>query len=216
MRATRSINRESALTLLEVVLVFFSLAIMALVLLPALSAPRVRSAIGCVNQLKHLGLSFRVWEGDHGDKYPTAVSTTNGLGVAENIFQTVSNELGNTRVLVCPADRHRLPAASFRTLTTKNLSYFYKLDASESNPQDILLGDDNLTIRGVRVKSGVLVLSNWDTISWSADRHRSHGNLALADGSVQSATRSGLHAYLGNATNAPPATNAALVRLAIP
>jgi len=38
--------------------------------------------------------------------------------------------------------------------------------------------------------------------SWTAnDYHQKSGNLALADGSAQSATISGLHNYLANSTN---------------
>ena len=128
----------------------------------------------------------------------------------------MSNELGNPRALVCPADRRRLPASSFRTLTTKNISYFYKPDAREQNPQDIMLGDDNLTVRGVRVKSGLLTFTNVVPFGWTADRHRGCGNLGLADGSVQSATVSGLAAFLRNYTNDLPATNGFTLRLAIP
>jgi hypothetical protein len=122
MKAIPSNNQQRALTLIEVMVAAFSLCIMAIVLLSALSVPRVRTAIGCVNHLKQMGLAVRVWEGNNGDKYPASLATTNGMGVAENIFMTLSNELGNPRVLVCPADRHRVPASSFRTLTAKNIT----------------------------------------------------------------------------------------------
>jgi hypothetical protein len=197
--------------------IIFSLFILAVVLLPALSAPRLQNALNCANQLKHIGLAFREWEGKHGDKYPMGLSVTNGgtaglaaSGNAVAIFQAMSNDLASTRILVCPADKAHLPAASFRSLTSKNISYFINLDAPEANPQAILSGDDNLTIHGVRVKSGLLVLSNNTPLIWGADRHRLHGNLGLADGSVQSATDSGLAHYLSNSTNGGS------LRLAIP
>jgi prepilin-type processing-associated H-X9-DG protein len=128
----------------------------------------------------------------------------------------LSNQLGSPRTLVCPADRHRLPASSFRTLTAKKISYFYNPDATESNPLDIMLGDDNLTVRGVRVKSGLLILTNMVPFRWTADRHSGNGNLGLADGSVQGANSSSLNLYLSNNTNTLPATNGFCLRLAIP
>jgi len=218
MKTTRPIKSNHALTLVEFVVVLFSLFILVIVLLPALSAPRVQRELVCVNQLKHSGQAIRVWEGDHGDKYPTASPGTNSMGIAEAVFQSLSNQLGTTRLLVCPADHARLPASNFRTLTSRNLSYFVNLDASEANPQDIMSGDDNLAIRGVRVKSGLLVISNNApfTLAWTADRHRFSGNLMLADGSVQSATKSGLNNYLNHATNDISSTNSVWVRLAIP
>ncbi|MGA2245530.1 MAG: hypothetical protein ABSH48_11060 [Verrucomicrobiota bacterium] len=213
MKPLRSTNQSRGLTMVEFVVVLFSLFILALVLLPALSAPRIRNAVGCINQLKRTGLAVRVWEGDHADKYLTALSATSGMGVAENLFETMSNELTGTKILVCPADRNRLPASSFRTLTARNISYFINLDANEMNPQDILLGDDNLTIRGIRVKSGLLLVSNHVSLAWTPERHRFCGNLVMADGSVQAANNRGLTAYL---TNAIPSTNGLSLRLAIP
>ena len=44
--------------------------------LPALAAAKRKAQrINCVNNLKQVGLAFRIWEGDNNDKYPMAVST---------------------------------------------------------------------------------------------------------------------------------------------
>ncbi|HUC86142.1 MAG TPA: hypothetical protein VL970_13180, partial [Candidatus Acidoferrales bacterium] len=153
-------------------------------------------------------------------RYPMNISVTNG-GVmelpaqekAESIFQAMSNELANPGILVCPADKNRWPASGFSHLTSSNINYFVNVDASESNPQDIMLGDDNLEINGVRVKSGLLIISNGMSFRWTADRHGRCGNLGMADGSVQSASNSGLSAYASNST---PLGMAADLRLAIP
>jgi len=48
-----------------------------------------------------------------------------------------------------------------------------------------LAGDDNLTIRGVRVKRGLLTLWTNTPVAWTKDRHVNQGNICLADGSVQ-------------------------------
>ena len=40
-------------------------------LLPALAAAKKKAQkINCINNLKQVGLAFRIWEGDNGDKYP--------------------------------------------------------------------------------------------------------------------------------------------------
>lgn len=217
MKSNPALHRQRAFTSVEMIVVMFSVCIMAILLLSALSAAHVkREAIGCVNHLKLLGLGTRLWEGDNSDHYPRISYITNGAGLAEGIFMTLSNQLPNPRVLVCPADRRRVPASSFRTVGPKNLSYFYNPDAPESNPQDIMMGDDNLTLRGVRVKSGLVTFTNTIGFRWTADRHNGSGNLALADGSVQSATASGLVQLWANSTNQPSATNEILLRLVIP
>jgi prepilin-type processing-associated H-X9-DG protein len=93
-------------------------------------------------------------------------------------------------------------------LTSSNLSYFINPNAPETYPQELLFGDDNLEIRGVRVKSGILAISN-QPIAWSPDRHGFCGNVAFADGSA--AALSNLQLARGF-----PTTNTVTLRLAIP
>ena len=71
----RSSNQTSrALTLVEVLVIIAVLVVVAALLLPVLAITKRKSSrIGCVNNLKEIGLSFRVWEGDNGDKYPMGI-----------------------------------------------------------------------------------------------------------------------------------------------
>lgn len=219
MKLRVSDQRNHALTLLEAVVVTFLLSMLAIVLLPALLRPRHSGGqhINCVNNLKQIGLSFRIWEGDNNDKYPMAVSVTNGgamefaaRGNAMWVFQVMSNELSTPKILVCPLDRHRHAATNFdAALTADNVSYFVNIGASVASLQDIMIGDDNLAIRGVRVKSGLLTTSSNAPIAWTAERHRFSGNLGMADGSVQGVNNSMLKDWLSS-------TNSIPIRLAIP
>ena len=111
-------------TLIELLVVIATIAILTVLLLPALAQTNRRSLrIQCINNLKQIGLSFRVWGDDHGDKYPMAVSTANG-GALENVssgadcstatppagygltnvFCVMSNQLSTPKILYCPAD----------------------------------------------------------------------------------------------------------------
>ena len=81
-------------------------------------------------------------------------------------------------------------------LASSNISYFININAAEAYPQMLLSGDDNFEIGGVPVKSGLLELSTNTPISWTAKRHKFVGNLAIADGSVQQVTQSGLRSAL--------------------
>jgi hypothetical protein len=208
--------RDQGLTLIEVVVVIFSLFILAATLLATVSAPRIRNSVGCVNQLKQAGLAANVREGNYHSQPAVIFTATNGVawesgaaGTAEALFQGMSNELVSTKLLVCPADMMRLPAASFHSLKPDNLSYFINLNHRESNPQTFLMGDDNLEVRGARVKAGVLDVTANAPLSWSAERHRFYGNIALSDGSVQGINNLALRETL-RGTNFPP------LRLAIP
>ena len=152
MKTQCSKRRNYGLTLVEILVVIFVLAILVAMLLPTSSSgPRKARRISCVNNLKQIGLAYRIWEGDHGDEYPMSVSVTNGgamefvaAGNVTAIFQVMSNELSTPKILFCPADERRAYATNFSAgFSAQNISYFIGLDADETNPQTLLSGDDN-------------------------------------------------------------------------
>jgi len=207
-------QRTAALTLVEVLIVVGALALVIAMLLPALAAAKRRaSKISCVSQLKIIGVACRVWPSGQDSKYPAQVSVTNGgameLIAAGNVaayFQVMSNELGSTKVLICPQDTEHIPATDFATLENSNISYFVGLDAADTQPQTLLSGDDNFMVNGKKVQSGILNLHTNDVFAWTKERHQGAGNILLGDGSVQQATSADLTSIARLATN----------RLAIP
>jgi type II secretory pathway pseudopilin PulG len=206
------------MTMIEVFVVVVVLFILAAVLLPTLAGSRRSSRIGCVNNLKQIGFAYRIWAGDNNDKYPMAVSITNGgtmeLANGRNAwinFAVMSNELSTPKILICPGDAGRTFAINFTTdFNNSKISYFVGLDVTNAtNPQTLLSGDDNFAVGGVAIKSGLLELSTNAPIAWTAARHKLFGNIALADGSVQSVNINGLKQAL-------QATGVATNRFAIP
>jgi hypothetical protein len=152
MKATAGRGTQ-AFTRVELVVVTAVLVILLTILVAAAQRSHGYSArIGCVNNLKEIGVAYRTWADDHGGEYPASAPMTND-GWNELLGRTNIGAfcwayfatLGQTsQILTCPADERR-PATSSEVLKdNSHLSYFVGVEASDANPQSILSGDRNL------------------------------------------------------------------------
>jgi hypothetical protein len=72
---TASSNRAKAFTRVELILVIVLIAALAFVfVLPRFARAHQGSGPSCVNNLKQLGIAYRIWATDHGGKFPSEVS----------------------------------------------------------------------------------------------------------------------------------------------
>jgi prepilin-type N-terminal cleavage/methylation domain-containing protein/prepilin-type processing-associated H-X9-DG protein len=204
---------RAGFTLLEVVVVLAVTAVVAVVwvaiVLPFQNKDRRRTArLGCVNNLKQVGLGARVWSNEGGDRFPWQLGTNDG-GTAEWMatapvsvhFAVLSNEIQSTKVLVCPNQTQRKPAPDFQSLTDSNLTYFLSFSANEAHPQTILSGDAGFSTNTTRV-TGYAVFGTNTPVSWVSSPHGEAGNVGLADGSVRQNTQAGLRTAFTNAAAA--------------
>ena len=218
--------KTTGFTLIELLVVIVVLVILAALLLPGATKNKPKATtIACVNNLKQVGLAFRIWVGD-GDRYPQTVSVTNGgameavlSGNIVAVFQVMSNELNTPKILFCPTDKKRIQATTFdrsdpsigkwrgSTLFggNTNLSYVVGLDAEDTQPSMFLSGDDNLLVGGNSggyggkpVTPGIFTATTNTPIAWADTRHLKQGNVALGDGSVQGFSSSALRTALAN------------------
>ncbi len=165
-----------------------------------------------MNNLKQIGLGFRLFANDNEGKLPREVSTNQG-GSREFLetpfsafrhFQVISNELSTPWKLVCFRDRQRTGATNWSSfLDNQALSYFAALDASETNPSSILSGDRFLE-SDRSPTNGLLTLDALSRLWWTNSAHGGGGNVVKSDLSVQHVDSRGLLQALrstGLATN---------------
>jgi hypothetical protein len=90
-------------------------AVVGVMVLGTIAASRARARaekIQCANILSSLELAARCYAQDYE-------------GTFAPDLQCMSNEISTTKVLICPSDRSRVPAANFTLLSPTNVSYVY-------------------------------------------------------------------------------------------
>lgn len=196
--------------MIEAIFTICIVAVLGAILLPRLARPRGHAQrISCLNNLKQTCLSFKRWALDNNDKFPMHVSVTNGgaieliqQGDVYAVFLVMSNELNTPKVLFCPeeSDRRRKAATSWGSMPSSydgesqvpfannsNTSYFVGVDAEDTGPQMLLVGDACFSIAKKPITPGLHKLWPGTEVGWTKpirDHHGKGGHLGLTDGSV--------------------------------
>jgi prepilin-type processing-associated H-X9-DG protein len=193
---------EAAFGMVEVLAILAVAILLFFLFMPALyscggyrKAPRIQ----CVNNLKNIGLAFRIFATDNNDQFPPALMVSNGLELTSidilSVYLSLTNELSTPRILHCPADIQRKRADNFSDFTSDEISYFVNLSADETRPYTFLAGDRNLELNGKPIPPGLLILatnSTIKTLGFTKDMHNGQGNIVMGDGSVQQMSSSRL------------------------
>jgi hypothetical protein len=109
--------------------------------------------LSCLGNLKHIGLSMRIWALDNDGSFPFHVHTNwggtmelralgpDGFDTNSYVhFVVLSNQLAFTSRLVCPADTVRQAATNFASLSPENVTYRLRTGdmVTESHPEEVL------------------------------------------------------------------------------
>ena len=190
-----SCRNRDAFTLIELLVVIAIIAILAALLLPALAGAKAQGLdAACINNLKQIGLGIRLWDSDFGDKYPWNVPVDAG-GAQDSPdwtdnLRVCSNQIVNTKILVCPADIQGKPlraAAPTWGIMEGNLNVSYLIGKSftQAGSQDMIAGDFNVIGGGGGLDAtwNVFMGSSIDA-AWDKNLHGLKGHFSMGDGSV--------------------------------
>lgn len=188
-------HRRDGLNLIDVIIVIATLAFTATFFLIYYPRQRVYASaprITCVNNLKQIQLSFRLYAGDNRERFPMNISTNDNPVVDEatpvyQYFKLTADELGTPKVVICPSDANRTRTEDFRNFSDRNVSYFVGLDSNESLTNSMVAGDRHIQ-NGFPPNDGILRLTTKQKVGFTKEMHNGEGNIVLGDGSVQQVT----------------------------
>ena len=194
-----------AFTLVELLVVIAIIAVLAALLLPALQGGYIKARqTWCSSNLRQVGLVFHSFAHDHGSAFPHQVAvaqggsrelnarlpvTPQGLIVFPDSFRSLSNELGNLKIALCPAVRSTV--TQFAQFRATNGTYFLSARSAYDQPGSILAGDNNLSVHP-SARSVAGAGSPPLELGWTKERHGGRGNLLFADGHVEGRVTLGL------------------------
>ena len=167
-------KKSRGFTLIELLVVIAIIAILAGMLLPALSQAREKARrISCTSNLKQIGLSIRMYSQEFGERFPNQP----GRSGMEQL--RAGGYLENVKVYTCPSTTDTIQDAY--NLQACSVSYAYAGAMSESANSDSGLAVDTFGAGGDTAN----LIPTCGRGDQSVMNHAKFGNVLFCDGHVQ-------------------------------
>jgi hypothetical protein len=218
--------KEHAFTRAELLALLGALALLALLVLPALANTRPRSArVMCANNLRQIGLAMHLWGSDHADRPPWEVPPAEGGTMRHSLapnawyhFAWISNELTSAQLLFCPSDTGQPardfsgdPAGGYLHANFRGRATSYFLNHTFGSPEwdaGVYSGDRNVTFQSPAVgcprftSALSLPVPAGQSVQWTSGLHGYAGNVMGFDGNVVQVSSEGLRQRINSTWDA--------------
>lgn len=166
-------NKENGFTLVEILIVIAIIAILAAMLLPALSEARERARkTVCINNLKQLAAAYEMYAEDWYERYPASEKALYDADGNNNTTSIYPNYIKTPQTFWCPSSiRHgRKPPIDPENDWNKSYSFVFGLTVSNNCEKPVpMIGDRGIyreTDKYGNHENGVNVLNLGGEVVW--------------------------------------------------